>query len=292
MDTKGYEKSVIMNDGGFSRVDGRMAKTNFFGCEITAVSWTGLEEQISAWSQERCSKYIAICNVHSVTTSIWSPGLREAIENAAVATPDGMPLSLIMRRRGWFGQERINGPDLMLRLCRSPHKYKVYLYGSSSTVLAALLNKLAEVAPQVEIVGSESPPFRPLTDDEESLVVERIRSSGAELVFVGLGCPKQEIWMMKNSPKIPCVLIGVGAAFDYLSGTKSRSPLWMQKSGLEWLHRLATEPRRLARRYFTTNTVFLARYAPELMFAVANEIWSLSLRGISRNRRIGDSDDG
>ena len=268
-----------------------MEKTKIFGCGITATSWALLEDQISAWVKDGCSKYIAICNVHSVTTSIWSSNLRSAIINASVATPDGMPLSLILRRRGWPGQERINGPDLMLRLCTSPEAYRVYLYGSSSTVLSALQDKLAECAPQAQVVGAESPPFRALTDSEEMLVADRIMASGANLVFVGLGCPKQEIWMMRNSARIPCVLIGVGAAFDYLAGTKRRSPLWMQKSGLEWLHRLATEPRRLARRYITTNTVFLLRYAPELSIAFAFELRTLLVRRFSRRRRMDVASD-
>jgi N-acetylglucosaminyldiphosphoundecaprenol N-acetyl-beta-D-mannosaminyltransferase len=175
-----------------------------------------------------------------------------------MATPDGAPVAWLMRRLGVHGQERINGPDLMWRYCieSAQRGESIYLYGAEPLTLNALVNKLLEKIPGLKIAGAYSPPFRPLTTDEDAVLVEAINASGAGTVWVSLGCPKQEIWMAEHRGRINAVMIGVGAAFDYYAGTIKRAPLWMQRNGLEWLHRISREPRRLWKRYLVTNILF------------------------------------
>jgi len=176
-----------------------------------------------------------------------------------MATPDGAPVAWMLRRMGFKKQQRISGPDLMWLLCTRAAKEKisVYFYGSRESTLTALRSNLNAALPELTIAGMESPPFRPLTKQEEEETVNRISNSKAGIVFVGLGCPKQEIWMSKNKGQIHAVMLGVGAAFDFHAGTKKRAPIWVQKIGLEWVFRLLTEPRRLWRRYLITNTLFV-----------------------------------
>src|SRR5690606_414238 len=161
--------------------------------------------------------------------------------------------------QGFAGQPRLAGPDLMWAcLARAQAlELSIFLYGSTEATLALLRARLQRDFPRLRVAGTLAPPFRHLTLDEERQMIARIKDSGAQVVFVGLGCPKQELWMARQRPRIPAVLVGVGAAFDYHAGTLRRAPLWWQSHGLEWAYRLAMEPRRLARRYAVTNTLFL-----------------------------------
>ena len=176
-----------------------------------------------------------------------------------MATPDGAPIAWMLRRLGFKGQARINGPDLMWRYCKQAAQSAepIYLYGGTLQTLDLLQRRLLEHFPTLKIVGAYSPPFRPLSEDEDATVVEAINDSGAKIVWVSLGCPKQEIWMAAHRGRVNAVMVGVGAAFDYHAGTIRRAPVWMQNYGLEWLYRLMSEPRRLWRRYFVTNSLFL-----------------------------------
>ena len=141
----------------------------------------------------------------------------------------------------------------------------VFFYGSSNDTLDRLMVRIKAAFPRLKIVGLESPPFRELTAEEDQAYVTQINQSGAHVVFVGLGCPKQEAWIANHRGRIKAVMLGVGAAFDYHAGTIQRAPVWMQKLGLEWLHRLASEPRRLARRYAVTNSVFVYRMVKSML---------------------------
>jgi len=191
---------------------------------------------------------------------------KSAINAADMALPDGMPVAWSLRRFGFSAQERIDGPELMWRLCENAaaHGQKVFFYGSSARILARLDARLTSLIPTLQIAGMHAPPYRPLTKAEDEAVIQLINASGAELVFVGLGCPKQEIWMAEHQGKIRGVMIGVGAGFDYHAGTLSRAPYWMQRSGLEWLYRLLKEPKRLWRRYLITNSIFVYLMARRL----------------------------
>jgi N-acetylglucosaminyldiphosphoundecaprenol N-acetyl-beta-D-mannosaminyltransferase len=226
---------------------------------IDILDWQIAENRIMTWAQARQSKYVCICNVHSVVTAKNNTAFRSVLQQADMATPDGMPVAWLMRGLGIAGQDRINGPDLMWRLCNraSTSDLRVFFYGGSDQTLDRLQQTLRQHFPALQIAGMLSPPYRELTADEIASDIRQINASGAGLVFVCLGCPKQEHWMARHRSRIQAVTIGVGAAFAYHAGTLERAPSWMQKNGLEWFYRLIREPRRLWKRYLVTNTQFL-----------------------------------
>ena len=237
----------------------RRRQVRVVSTSIDAVDWSTVIQQMSRWVPNRESRYICLCNVHSVVTASRHSGLREALDQADMALPDGAPVALSLRIAGVAKQRRINGPDLMLRwLEHAQHEgLSVYFYGSSQDTLDRLRAALLQAYPSLQIAGMMSPPFRPLTEAEDEDVVQTINSSGAAVVFIGLGCPKQEIWMAQHRGRVMATMLGVGAAFDYHAGVLKRAPRWMQKRGLEWVHRLFSEPRRLLWRYLSTNSVFM-----------------------------------
>jgi N-acetylglucosaminyldiphosphoundecaprenol N-acetyl-beta-D-mannosaminyltransferase len=173
----------------------------------------------------------------------------------------------MLRRLGHAAQRRVYGPDFFWAYCQSAEASAepIYLLGSSPETLERLQLRLREAFPRLRIAGATSPPFRPLTAEEDRAIVEAINSSGARTVWVSLGCPKQEIWMASHHDAVHAVMLGVGAAFDFHAGTVRQAPRWMREHGLEWLHRLATEPRRLWRRYLVTNSWFLVLAARQLL---------------------------
>lgn len=230
---------------------------HLIGSFIDACSWAEALDRIDAWCGQ--SRVICICNVHSIVTATHDKAHQAVLNAADMSTPDGMPLAWSLRKMGFPAQQRINGPDLMWKYCAraANGSHKVYLYGSTESTLVKLSAALKAAFPLLQIAGISSPPFRQLTVEEDEADIERINASGADVIFVSLGCPKQERWMYEHRGRIKCVMIGVGAAFDYHAGTIRRAPLWMQNSGLEWLHRLASEPRRLWRRYLITNFLFV-----------------------------------
>jgi len=234
---------------------------------IDVLTWDHAVGRISAWAKAKESRYVCICNAHSVVTADTDAAFGEVVRNADMATPDGAPVAWMLRQMGHCGQERINGPDLMWKYCAYAETTgeSIYLYGSSSITLKTLEQKLRAAFPDLAIAGSWSPPFRPLTAQEVEEDIVRINASGAGTVWVSLGCPKQEFWMAAHRGRINAVMVGVGAAFDYHSGILERAPLWMQLRGLEWLYRLASEPRRLWRRYLVTNTLFMVGAARQLI---------------------------
>lgn len=237
------------------------------GSPIDIIEWSTALATVSAWAQQYESRYVCICNAHSLVTARQDPAFNTTIKQADMATPDGAPVAWMMRRLGFNTQQRINGPDLMWRYCAqaAQHNESIYLYGGAPATLEGLLVRLAQEFPSLRVAGAESPPHRLLTSDEDAAVVARINASGAGTVWVSLGCPKQELWMAAHRGRINAVMIGVGAAFDYHAGVVPRAPHWMQNSGFEWLYRLATEPRRLWRRYLVTNTLFVLGVARQLM---------------------------
>lgn len=223
------------------------------------IDWQGAVSRIADWAAARESRYVCICNAHSVVTATDDTAFATAVLHADMATPDGAPVAWLISRQTGRKQERINGPDLMWRYISKAASggESIFLYGATEDTLLALRARLAFEFPQLRVAGAYSPPFRQLTTEEDEYVVEMINTSGATTVWVSLGCPKQEKWMAAHRGRIRAVMIGVGAAFDYHAGTIQRAPLWMQKNGLEWLHRLASEPGRLWKRYLITNTLFL-----------------------------------
>jgi len=229
------------------------------GAFIDALSWDEALGRLIAWGGARESRYVCICNAHSVVTATQDPAFRDVIEKADTATPDGMPVAWMLRRLGFAGQQRINGPDLMWRYLAEAERLGqvVFFYGSQDETLEQLKAAMAKSFPALRVGGMVSPPFRALSAAEDQAYVDQINNAGTAVLFVGLGCPKQEKWMAEHRGRVNAVMVGVGAAFDYHAGTITRAPLWMQRNGLEWLHRLCSEPRRLWRRYFVTNTLFV-----------------------------------
>lgn len=235
---------------------------------IDAVAWSEALTRISTWAAARESRYVCICNAHSVVTAKLDADFGAVIAEADLATPDGAPVAWMIRKLGYPAQQRINGPDLMWKYCELAAQTRgesIYLYGGTPATLEILQRRLTEAFPTLRVAGAESPPFRALTDDEDAATVARINASGAGTVWVSLGCPKQEKWMAAHRGRINAVMIGVGAAFDYHAGTIRRAPQWMQNTGLEWLHRLCSEPRRLWRRYLVTNTLFVIGAGRQLL---------------------------
>lgn len=228
---------------------------------IDATTWDDALARIIEWGWQHQSRYVTLCNVHSVVTASQDPVFKQVVAQADLALPDGAPVAWVMRHSGHPRQQRINGPDLTWRYLEAAEKLgqSVFFFGSSDDTLAQLRARVHQSFPRLRVVGMESPPFRELTPDEDQAYIDQINQSGAHVVFVGLGCPKQEVWMAQHRGKLHAVMLGVGAAFDYHAGTIQRAPAWMQKMGLEWLHRLCSEPRRLAKRYAVTNTVFVYR---------------------------------
>lgn len=239
--------------------DSERRRANVLGAPIDCLTASEAVTRISAWARRRESRYVCICNVHSVVTASREPAFRAVVEQADMATPDGAPVAWMLRRLGHVGQRRVCGPDLMLDYCAQAARQgeSIYLYGSTPATLAALQTSLEARFQGLRIAGAESPPFRPMTAEEDAAAVSRINASGAGSVWVSLGCPKQEQWMAAHRGSVQAVMVGVGAAFDFHAGAVKRAPAWMRESGLEWLHRLLSEPRRLWRRYLVTNTIFL-----------------------------------
>jgi N-acetylglucosaminyldiphosphoundecaprenol N-acetyl-beta-D-mannosaminyltransferase len=235
--------------------------------DIDAVTWPDALARISQWANARESRYVCICNAHSVVTAGLDPAFGAVVAEADMATPDGAPVAWMIRKLGHPTQQRINGPDLMWKYCDAASRKgdSIYLYGGAPETLEILQRRLAQEFPSLRVAGAESPPFRALSEEEDAHTVARINASGAGTVWVSLGCPKQEKWMAAHRGRVNAVMIGVGAAFDYHAGTIQRAPKWMQNAGLEWLHRLCSEPRRLWKRYLVTNTLFVIGAGAQLL---------------------------
>jgi N-acetylglucosaminyldiphosphoundecaprenol N-acetyl-beta-D-mannosaminyltransferase len=245
-----------MSDAPRSRVD-------VLGVPIDQLGWDDALGRIAKWAAAHESRVVCICNVHSVVTARSDASFRAAVLECDLATPDGAPVAWWIARRGGTPQPRLNGPDLMWRYCEqaAARGEGIFLYGATPATLATLAWRLQSAFPGLRIVGRHAPPFRPTTEEEDASVARLVADSGAGTLWVSLGCPKQELWMARQRGRIPAVMLGVGAAFDYHAGTLRRAPPWMQRHGLEWLHRLASEPRRLWRRYLVTNSRFIAALA-------------------------------
>lgn len=237
------------------------------GQPLDALTWDEALGRIAAWAARRESRYVCISNAHSVVTGSQDPAFGQVLREADMVTSDGAPVAWMMRRLGVPGQQRINGPDLMWRYCEraAQRGESVFLYGGTAETLVLLQARLRAAFPGLVIAGAVSPPFRALSPQELARDIDAINASGAGTVWVSLGCPKQEHWMAAQRGKVQGVMVGVGAAFDYHAGTVRRAPLWMQRAGLEWLHRLVSEPRRLWRRYLVTNSLFIWGAAKQLL---------------------------
>lgn len=229
------------------------------GTRVDSTSYELATRQVVDWARRAESRYVCAANVHMLMEAHDDASFREAVGRAALVTPDGMPLVWVMRRLGVKNQQRVYGPDLTLHVARaaSEQSIPIGLYGGTPQTLARLSGNLKLQYPGLHIAYAFSPPFHPMSPEEDAQATDEIIRSGARILFVGLGCPKQERWMAEHQDRIPAVMLGVGAAFDIHAGEKPQAPAWMQSAGLEWLFRLASEPRRLWRRYLYHNPRFV-----------------------------------
>jgi N-acetylglucosaminyldiphosphoundecaprenol N-acetyl-beta-D-mannosaminyltransferase len=238
------------------------------GVPLALVDYDSALEWIDATVAARGRGYVCACNVHTVMASAEDAELRSALLGSSLNVPDGQPLVWAINALGHSLAGRVYGPELMARACARAAEtgQRFYFYGGRNQgALVQLALNLRQRYPGVKIVGGYSPPHRPLTNDEQASVVREINGSRADVVWAGIGVPKQEKWMMRMRPLLDApVLIGVGAAFDFHAGLVPQAPAWIQDSGLEWAYRLAHEPRRLWRRYTRYNPRFLHAFARQL----------------------------
>lgn len=242
--------------------------TNFIlGLRVDTTSYDDATDLIAGWAAKKESRYVCVANVHMVMEAFDSQAFRRVVNGADLVTPDGMPLVWALRLLGFPNQSRVYGPDLTLHICKRAAELglKIGLYGGTPESLVAFQQVLSERFPGLNIACAISPPFRPLTDQESREYVRQLTDAGAEIVLVGIGCPKQENWMAEHKHEIPAVMIGVGAAFDFHSGRVKQAPAWMQKIGLEWFFRFLVEPGRLWKRYLRHNPRFVILFLLQLL---------------------------
>lgn len=238
------------------------------GVKVSPIDLDTAVATIEGWIENRMPNYVCVTGVHGVMESQSDTRLREIHANAGLVTPDGMPLVWMAHRLGSPQTRRVYGPDLMRALTQrsADRGYRQFYYGGGAGLADRLARVLTAKHPRLKVVGSHSPPFRPLSEEEDAEIVAAINETDPDIVWVGLSTPKQEYWMASHVGRIKApVLIGVGAAFDFLAGTKRQAPLWMQRNGLEWLFRLLSEPRRLWKRYFTIIPGFTIKAAAQLI---------------------------
>jgi N-acetylglucosaminyldiphosphoundecaprenol N-acetyl-beta-D-mannosaminyltransferase len=243
-------------------------KYNLFGVQVSAVTREEACDAVIEAAHRRLPAVVSAFAVHALIESSTSRDLANKTNRFAIVLPDGQPIRWALN---WLYGARlkntVQGYELMQSLCEraAAEGLSIYLYGSSNETLAALAANLLEAYPGLEIAGVESPPFRPLTPEEDAAMVERVNASGAEIMFLGLGCPKQDHFAGEHAEKIQAVQFCVGAAFDFLAGTKPPAPMWMQRRGLAWVFRMYQEPKRLWKRYLVTNTIFLRKLASQFL---------------------------
>lgn len=235
------------------------AKYDLFGVGATATCYDEAVSVIIRAALRKVPGTVDLMSAHGLVAGARDAKFREALNSFDIVASDGQPVRWALNFFHGTGlKDRVYGPELTIRLCKAAAEQGVpiYLYGSSPAVIEKLCANLLDKLPALRIVGAESPPFRPLTPEEDAAVVSRINDSGAGIVFIGTGCPKQEYFAFEHRHSIKGVQLCVGAAFDFHAGEKKTAPSWMQKRGLEWLYRLTQEPKRLWKRYLVTNTLF------------------------------------
>lgn len=262
----------VMHGVGRLGVEGEpqpVVSRRILGMRVDATSYERAADQVIGWAKRGESRYVCVSTVHMVMEGHDQPAYQRIVNGADLVTPDGMPLVWGLRLLGLRGASRVYGPDLTPVVCAAAAEagIPVGFYGGSPAVLEQMVARLRADYPALRVAYQHSPPFRPLTEAEAAAEIDAIRASGARILFVGLGCPKQERWMAERRGEIDAVMLGVGAAFDFLAGNKRQAPDLLQSLGLEWLFRLATEPRRLWRRYVYNNPRFVVLFAAQWLRA-------------------------
>jgi len=254
-----------------SRGGGRCGATLVLGTPIANLNYWQVVDRIAAWVREGSRRYIGVCPAFSLVQAVWQKSHRQSLEGASLNTADGVPVMWAQRLFGHYGATRVCGPMLMLRVLERAEKeaWRVVFYGGEQKRLWELVSRMRRRFPKLIIADAICPPFRPLSNEENEQMTERLNRVRPDVILVALGCPKQEQWMREHTRRVPGVMIGVGAAFDFHAGALARAPMILQKMGLEWLFRLWCEPRRLLRRYVTTNPAFIAYVMAQLFWKLA-----------------------
>lgn len=232
---------------------------DILGVHIADINMDWLLKFTQANIKELSGDYICVANVHATVTASEDEEYRAVQNGGIMAIPDGGPLSTEGRKRGAKNIARTTGPSYMGEILKvSPERgYRHYFYGSTEKTLEKLYENLTHDYPGIQISGMYSPPFRPMTEEEDRAIVERINETEPDFLWVGLGAPKQEKWMAAHQGKVKGLMVGVGAGFDYFAGNIERAPQWMQRANLEWFYRLIQDPKRLFKRYMVTNSKFI-----------------------------------
>ena len=240
---------------------------HILGVRVNGTSYKDTTNRVVAWAKSDKHRYVCVANVHMVMEAYDSKDFRNIVNKADIVTPDGMPLVFLLGILGLRNQKRVYGPTLLKHICEvsSQVGVSVGFYGSNLKTLKALIQNLTELIPNLKINYVCSPPFHQLTEEEDEKIVREINASQIKILFIGLGCPKQERWMFAHRNKVKAVMVGVGAGFDFFARTKKQAPKWMMRIGLEWLFRLFKEPKRLWRRYLYNNPRFLYLAAMQLL---------------------------
>lgn len=246
-----------------------VASRRIVGTRVDAVASDRVIDDVFGWVDERTSRYVCVCTVHMVMEGHDDPEFQSVVNGADLVTPDGVPLVWCLRLLGVPEAVRVHGPWLLPALCEQAARrgIPVGFYGGAPEVMHDLMVELRLRAPELVVAYQYCPPFRALSAEEDEAILREIERSGARILFVGLGCPRQERWMAARHQRISAVMLGVGAAFDFVSGHKREAPAWMQHLGLGWLFRLACEPRRLWRRYLIHNPRFVALFTRQWIAA-------------------------
>ncbi|NJO80679.1 MAG: WecB/TagA/CpsF family glycosyltransferase [Cyanobacteria bacterium RM1_2_2] len=237
------------------------------GVPITALPFNAQVDLILKWANHRMSKVVCVANVHMLMEAHSRVDFASVLETADLVTPDGMPLVWLMNLMGVSNQDRVAGMDILIALCNraSIENISVFFLGSQSEILNRMKVRLEQDFPQLNIVGMEPLPFRPMTPEEDEAIIHKINQSNAGIVFVSLGCPKQELWMHQHRNKISAVMVGLGGAFPVYAGIHKWAPNWVRKAGFEWFYRLLQEPRRLWKRYYSTIPPFIFLATKQLL---------------------------
>jgi N-acetylglucosaminyldiphosphoundecaprenol N-acetyl-beta-D-mannosaminyltransferase len=260
------ELSAFGNKGGGYMLT-ELASRLVLGMRVDATSYEDASRRVVHWAHEERSAYVCVATVHMIMEAFDSVAFRQTMNGADLVTPDGRPLVWVLKGLGVKGAEQVRGTDLTMHVVHRAacESLPIGLYGGTPELLETLVQALKARFPNLQVACQIAPPFRPLTAEEDQAVTQEIVASGARILFVGIGCPKQERWMAAHKDRIPAVMLGVGAAFDFHVGRVRQAPRWMQVAGLEWLFRLLMEPRRLWKRYAKHNPRFAALFFLQLL---------------------------
>ncbi len=247
-----------------------LSSIKVLGTRVDAVEIRGIIQYTEDWiNKNQHHNYIVVANVDTIVTSKFNTLMQEAVNESSLSIPDGFPLLLLERLYGHPLKKRAYGPDLMREFFKITEGkgYSHFFYGATEDTLDKLIKNIKALYPKTKIAGFYAPPFKPLTEEEDNKIIEMINKIVPDVLWVGIGCPKQELWMHNHSKKLNIpVMLGVGAAFDFLAGTKPQAPRWIRDNGFEWLFRLFIEPKRLWRRYLVGYPLFVYYVLIDLAF--------------------------